>query len=87
MQNRDDVDGSQRPRTADAPEMNSLNDGHLGRGGDPVEGRDPSQPAGAASDGGPGVTDHLGAGGDPVEGDDDIVENDLEDLQNTPAKE
>ena len=43
MQNRDDVDGSQRPHTADAPEMKTpATDqdlgGHLGAGGDPVEG-------------------------------------------------
>lgn len=43
MQNRDDVDGSQRPHTADAPEMKTpaTNDdlgGHLGAGGDPAEG-------------------------------------------------
>lgn len=43
MQNRDDVDGSQRPQTADAPEMKTpATDGdlggHLGAGGDPVEG-------------------------------------------------
>lgn len=43
MQNRDDVDGSQRPRTADAPPMKTpANDadpgGHMGAGGDPVEG-------------------------------------------------
>ena len=43
MQNRDDVDGSQRPQTADAPELKSpANDsdlgGHMGAGGDPVEG-------------------------------------------------
>jgi hypothetical protein len=87
MQNRDDVDGSQRPRTADAPEMNSLEDGHLGRGGDPVEGRDPSQPGSTAAGGGPGVSGHLGAGGDAVEGDDDAIEHDLEDVQNIPAKE
>lgn len=43
MQNRDDVDGSQRPQTADAPEMKTPATegdvgGHLGAGGDPAEG-------------------------------------------------
>ena len=69
MQNREDIDGSQRPATADAPAAGAKSDtaGHLGRGGDPVEGRDPNEPASPASNG-PGVADHLGAGGDPVEG-------------------
>ena len=45
MQNRDDVDGSQRPQTADAPNLktpanNSELGGHMGPGGDPVEGDD-----------------------------------------------
>ena len=45
MQNRDDVDGSQRPQTADAPELKTpANDGdpggHMGPAGDPVEGDD-----------------------------------------------
>lgn len=74
MQNRDDIDGSQRPQTADAPKTGGLGAGHLGRGGDPAEGRDPSQPASVATEG-PSVGDHLGAGGDPVEGktDDDAT--------------
>ena len=43
MQNRDDVDGSQRPKTTDAPDLTTpANDsdlgGHMGPGGDPVEG-------------------------------------------------
>ncbi len=85
MQNRDDVDGSQRPRTADAPEMKTPAEGHLGRGGDPVEGRDPAQPAEVVPGGGsPGAAGRLGAGGDPVEGDEAAIEHDLE---NTPAKE
>lgn len=45
MQNRDDVDGSQRPQTADAPDLRTpANDkdlgGHMGPGGDPAEGDD-----------------------------------------------
>lgn len=87
MQNRDDVDGSQRPVTADAPDLSTAA-GHLGRGGDPVEGRDPAtQPAEAAGGGGPSVADHLGPAGDPVEGDPDAIEHDLQQAQNTPAKE
>jgi len=44
MQNRDDVDGSQRPRTVDAPKLDTPAGapgdpaGHLGPAGDPVEG-------------------------------------------------
>ena len=67
MNHRDDIDGSQRPKTADAPSAGGPVAGHLGRGGDPVEGRDPSQPASVATEG-PDLGDHLGAGGDPVEG-------------------
>ena len=70
MQNRQDIDGSQRPATADAPPVGGKSEGaagHLGRGGDPVEGRDPSQPE-SVGPVGPGVSDHLGAGGDPSEG-------------------
>lgn len=84
MQNRDDVDGSQRPVTADAPDLAAP--GHLGRGGDPVEGRDPaSQPAETTGAGGPG--DHLGAAGDAAEGDPAAIDRDLQQGQNTPAKE
>ena len=70
MQNRQDIDGSQRPATADAPPVGGKTEGaagHLGRGGDPVEGRDPAQSASVAAVG-PGVADHLGAGGYPSEG-------------------
>ena len=68
MQTRDDIDGSQRPSTADAPAGSAPGSaGHLGRGGDPVEGRDPDQPDSVAPKG-PGVVDHLGSGGDPAEG-------------------
>ena len=72
MQNRQDIDGSQRPATADAPAVDGKSDtaGHLGSGGDPVEGRDPSEPGSTGSNGA-GVADHLGAGGDPVEGETD----------------
>lgn len=83
MQNRQDIDGSQRPETADAPDMDS--GGHLGRGGDPVEGRDPAgPPAEVPGAGDLGVAAHLGAGGDPVEGDEAAIDHDL---AQTPAKE
>lgn len=86
MQNRDDVDGSQRPRTADAPSMKSAADegdqgGYLGPAGSPVEGADGPQDSGSGSGEG---SDHLGPGGDPVEGDPGAVEHQL---KNTPAKE
>ena len=83
MQNRQDIDGSQRPETADAPGVDG--GGHLGRGGDPVEGRDPAQQAAEApGPGGSGVAAHLGAGGDPVEGDEAAIDRDL---AQSPAKE
>jgi hypothetical protein len=46
MQNRDEIDGSQRPATADAPDMRTPAqgpEGHLGPAGSPVEGADGSQ--------------------------------------------
>ena len=91
MQNRDDVDGSQRPHTADAPELSTPAAGHLGAAGDPVEGgRGPATDAGVGQDAGaPGQvatdepTNHLGPSGDPVEGDEAAIDADL----NSPAKE
>jgi hypothetical protein len=69
MQDRQDIDGSQRPETKDAPgaAARGAEAGHLGRGGDPVEGRDPDDPA-TLSQQGPSGTDHLGPAGDPSEG-------------------
>lgn len=93
MQNRDDVDGSQRPRTADAPNLNQATEGHLGRGGDPVEGRDPDAQDQAGDTGGSDPSDHLGPAGDPVEGAEGVSNNDASTTsvggvaQNTPAKE
>jgi hypothetical protein len=97
VQNRDDVDGSQRPVTADAPDLSSpANDedlsGHLGPRGSPSEGADGPQSAGTGHAGAPGSSDHLGPGGDAVEGDDAAIEHDLTSSvaggpQNTPAKE
>lgn len=68
MHNRDDVDGSQRPVTADAPEpaTDAEGDGRLGPGGDPAEGTPAQQQREVV--GGPGVADHLKEGGDPAEG-------------------
>lgn len=99
MQNRDDVDGSQRPQTADAPDLSTAaNDqdlgGHLGAAGSPVEGADGAQASGISQDA-PAVgqvsTDHLGPGGDPVEGGDDTETAGGGSVsggpQNTPAKE
>jgi len=85
MQNRDDVDGSQRPATADAPDLSTPAAGHLGPAGDPVEGgRAGSSSAGATGGGGAGDdASHLGPAGDPVEGDEAKVEVDL----NSPPKE
>lgn len=90
MQNRDDVDGSQRPATADAPVLSTPAAGHLGPAGDPVEGGRPmgSQAAGIGAD---AVSvgqvaadaDRLGPAGDPVEGDERAIDIDL----NSPAKE
>lgn len=74
MQNRDDVDGSQRPATADAPDLKTPAQGptgHLGPAGSPVEGADGSQASGIGEDANaPGQVDtsHLGPAGDPVEG-------------------
>ena len=82
MQNRQDIDGSQRPETTDAPDLDSGD--HLGRGGDPVEGRDADAPAQVGAGGGGGAAGHLGAGGDPVEGDEAAINHDL---GQTPAKE
>jgi hypothetical protein len=84
MQNRDDVDGSQRPTTADAPNLSTPASGHLGPAGDPVEGAPATGPrttgsaAPAADD-----SDHLGPAGDPVEGAEAAVDIDL----NSPPKE
>jgi hypothetical protein len=71
MQNRDDVDGSQRPHTADAPEMKTpATDqdvgGHLGAGGDPVEGGEDA------------INDELTSS---------VAEGVSGGVQNTPAKE
>ena len=91
MQNRDDVDGSQRPATADAPNLSTPAAGHLGPAGDPVEGgpatgshasgigADASAVGQVATD----DADHLGPAGDPVEGDEAAIDVDL----NSPAKE
>ncbi len=69
MQDRQDIDGSQRPETKDAPgaAAKGAEAGHMGRAGDPVEGRDASDPATVAQQG-PSGSDHLGPAGDPVEG-------------------
>lgn len=80
MQNRDDVDGSQRPTTADAPDLSTPAAGHLGPAGDPVEGGRARNASGAAGGGAP---DHLGPAGDPVEGGETAIEVDL----NSPPKE
>jgi hypothetical protein len=84
MQNRDDVDGSQRPATADAPDLSTPAAGHLGPAGDPVEGgRGESAGSGATGRGAGDDANHLGPAGDPVEGDEAKVEVDL----NSPPKE
>ena len=87
MQNRDDVDGSQRPATADAPNLSTPAAGHLGPAGDPVEGGRAGgvgQDSNAVGQVAPGEdADHLGPAGDPVEGGDAAIEADL----NSPAKE
>lgn len=74
MQNRDDVDGSQRPQTADAPDLKTpATDqdlgGHMGAGGDPAEG---GEAAAANRGGGDSDKDDTGAPRGP---------------SNTPAKE
>jgi hypothetical protein len=99
MQNRDEIDGSQRPQTADAPNMstpasNQDLGGHLGPAGSPVEGADGPQASGIGEDAAaPGQvsTGHLGPAGDPVEGG-EVTETPgggsvSGGLQNTPAKE
>lgn len=96
MQNRDDVDGSQRPQTADAPDLTTPAqgpEGHLGPAGSPAEGADGSQASGVGEDAAaPGQvsTDHLGPAGDPVEGGDTETAGGGSvsgGPQNTPAKE
>ncbi|MBW3617501.1 MAG: hypothetical protein KY446_07040 [Proteobacteria bacterium] len=88
MQNRDDVDGSQRPQTADAPNLSTPAAGHLGPAGDPVEGGRAGGGVGQDVNAVGQVSneddqDHLGPSGDPVEGDEAAIEADL----NSPAKE
>jgi hypothetical protein len=97
MQNRDEIDGSQRPATADAPDMRTPAQGpggHLGPAGSPVEGADGSQASGIGEDAAsPGQvsTGHLGPAGDPVEGADETETLGGGSVyggpQNTPAKE
>jgi hypothetical protein len=98
MQNRDDVDGSQRPTTADAPDLKTPAqgaEGHLGPAGSPVEGADGPQSGGIGEDAAsPGQvsTSHLGPAGDPVEGGrDPLGQSQVGSVaggpQNTPAKE
>jgi hypothetical protein len=64
----DDAPGRPSRETQAAPDLPWPTEGHLGRAGDPVEGRDPDLQPDAGDEGGIDVSDHLGPAGDPVEG-------------------